>query len=303
MSLTSQWENKIVEGDAVAVLQQLPDRCVDLVILDPPYWKVVNQTWDFQWRTEQDYVEWCQGWLREVARVTKRSGSLYLFGYLRNLVHLFEDVVRLGFDFRQQIVIEKGLKSLGGRKTSTYKMFPNVTESILFFIADSKPIVRELLRGRQKTLGLSAKEINRRLGVKTNGGGVWSLYTGDNILAQVPTREMWDKLQEVLDFQLPYEEIAQTFNIEMGITDVWSDIDFYAEKRVHPTQKPADLIQRLVYASSNEGMLVLDPFMGSGTTAVVCQKMGRRYIGIENDPTYVKLAKERLDSHTSHETA
>jgi adenine-specific DNA-methyltransferase len=164
--------------------------------------------------------------------VIKLSGSLYLFGYLRNLIYLYKDILDLNFIFRQQLVVHKGIQALGGRATKGYKMFPNVTESILFFIYDSKPFIKDLLKQRQKELGLNSLEINQRLGVKTNGGGVWSLYTGENILAQVPTREMWERLQEVLAFTFPYEQIAQVFNIEMGLTDVRDDIDFYAEKRV-----------------------------------------------------------------------
>src|SRR5688572_17905872 len=71
--------DQILVGDCVAQLKRLPDRCVDLVILDPPYWKVVGEAWDFRWRTEEDYRQWCREWFTEVARVCKRSASVYLF--------------------------------------------------------------------------------------------------------------------------------------------------------------------------------------------------------------------------------
>lgn len=105
---------------------------------------------------------------------------------------------------------------------------------------------------------------------------------------------MWERLQEVLEFQYPYEDIAQVFNIDMGITDVWTDIDFYAEERFHPTQKPVALIDRLIRASTNEGMTVLDPFMGTGSTAISCIKLNRHYIGIEKEEKYVLIAEERI---------
>ncbi|MBA2749341.1 MAG: site-specific DNA-methyltransferase [Tatlockia sp.] len=275
-------------------LKKLPDRSIDLVILDPPYWKVINEHWDYKWRTESDYAQWCLEWFSEISRVIKLSGSLYLFGYLRNLVYLYKDILDLGFIFRQQIVIDKGIRTLGGRATKAYKMFPNVTESILFFIFDSKPFIKSFLKKRQKELNLTALEINRKLGVKENGGGVWSLYTGDNILAQVPTKEMWMRLQEVLEFKYSYEEIAQVFNIEMGVTDVWTDISFYEERRFHPTQKPVALIERLIKASTHENMIVLDPFMGAGSTALSCIKLNRQYIGIEKEEKFVVIAEERI---------
>ncbi len=286
--------NQIVLGDCIEELKKIPDRSVDLIILDPPYWKVINEHWDYQWRTESDYAKWCFEWFTELSRITKISGSLYLFGYMRNLVYLYKDILDLGFTFRQQIVIDKGMQALGGRATKGYKMFPNVTESLLFFIYDSKPFIKNFLKERQQELKLNSLEINTQLGVKVNGGGVWSLYTGENILAQVPTKEMWEKLQKVLKFDLPYEEIAQTFNIEMGVTDVWTDIKFYTEKRHHPTQKPIKLIERIINASTKEGMVVLDPFMGAGSTAIASKNLGRHFIGIEIDPNYVEIANRRV---------
>ena len=288
--------DSIICGDCLDVLKQVPARAIDLVILDPPYWKVSNQRWDYKWRTEQDYVRWCALWLAEVARTIRFSGSLYVFGYLRNLFHLYPEFARLGFVFRQQLVIEKGMQAIGGRATKGYKMFPTVTEHLLFFVFDSKPFIREFLKQRQRELKLSAVQINKRLGVKANGGGMWSIYTGNNILAQVPTAENWRKLQEILQFSLPYEAIAPVFNIEMGITDVWRDIDFYQEKRYHPTQKPAKLLERIIKASSNPGGLVLDPFAGACSTAMVCRKLDRRFLCVEMENEYAQIGRDRLKS-------
>jgi site-specific DNA-methyltransferase (adenine-specific) len=66
------------------------------------------------------------------------------------------------------------------------------------------------------------------------------------------------------------------------------------ENTQHPTQKPEKLLAKIILASSNPGDLVLDPFLGSGTTAVVAQKLGRRFVGIEQDLTYCCLAAKRL---------
>lgn len=292
-----EYLNKIIHGDCIDILKNIPDKSIDLIILDPPYWKVVQQKWDYQWRTEEDYLQWCLKWFPEIARVIKLSGSIYLFGYLRNLFYLYQPLMNFGFNFRQQIIINKGIKAIGGRATKGYKMFPNVTESLLFFIYDSKPFIRKLLKEKQKKLGLTALEINQQLGVKSNGGGMWSLYTGDNILAQVPTKEMWEKLQKVLDFEYPYEDIAQVFNIEMGVTDVWEDINFYEEKRYHPTQKPVKLIERIIKASTNKYNIVLDPFMGSGSTTLACLNLARHYIGIEKEEKYIKVINKRIDEY------
>lgn len=270
---------------------------INLIVADPPYFKVIGEKWDYQWRTEEEYLEWSKNWLTEAYDVLKKGGTLYLFGYFRMLAKLIPIVEDLGFEVRQQIVINKGIKAISGRATKNYKMFPNVTESILFLVKDSKPFIREFLKSRQKELGLKSKEINELLGVKSNGGGMWSIYTGNNVCKQVPTKEMWDKLRDVLKFELPYEDVKMTFNIEMGITDVWDDIDFYKEKRIHPTQKPVELIERLILASSDEGDVVLDPFSGSGSTAIACLNNNRKYICTEIDTEYYEKSLTRIANY------
>lgn len=65
-------------------------------------------------------------------------------------------------------------------------------------------------------------------------------------------------------------------------------------KAAHPTQKPENLLERIILASSNKGEVVLDPFLGSGTTAVVAQRLDRKWIGIESNESYIKVAEKRL---------
>lgn len=79
------------------------------------------------------------------------------------------------------------------------------------------------------------------------------------------------------------------FNIKMGRHKE-------SEGNDHPTPKPIKLIQRMILASSNPGDIVLDPFMGSGTTAVVCKRLARKFIGTEISPEYHKLAMSRLNN-------
>ena len=123
---------------------------------------------------------------------------------------------------------------------------------------------------------------------------MWSIYTGNNVCKQLPTEELWNKLSNILSFDIPYSNIQMTFNTQMGLTDVWSDINFYSQKRIHPTQKPETLINRLVLASSNPNDKVLDPFMGSGTTAVSCKKNNRNFIGFEIDEKYYLDSIKRI---------
>ena len=286
--------DKNYNDDCLQVMKTLPDGSIDLIIADPPYWKVVGEKWDYIWRTEDDYIQWTLEWMTEASRLLRLGGTFYCFGYFRMLANLIPHLESLGLELRQQIIIDKGMKSVSGRATKKYKMFPNVTESILFMIKDNKKFIKPFLKSRQKELGLTAKQINERLGVKSNGGGMWSIYTGKNICEQFPTEESWNKLACVLEFDMPYSKLAQTFNPQMGFTDVWTDIDFYSERRYHPTQKPLKLIRRLVSASSNKGDIVLDPFSGAGSTQISCIQLGRHYIGIELEKDYFDIAKKRI---------
>ena len=80
--------------------------------------------------------------------------------------------------------------------------------------------------------------------------------------------------------------------------DVWTgSLTRKSEKAEgkHPTQKPEYLLERIILASSNPGDLVLDPFVGSGTTAVVAKRLDREFIGIDSEPEYLEIARKRLE--------
>ena len=72
-----------------------------------------------------------------------------------------------------------------------------------------------------------------------------------------------------------------------------------AERQKHPTQKPEALVERIVRASSHSGELVLDPFVGSGTTCRVAEVLGRKWIGMDSNTEYIEMARLRLHTETS----
>ena len=86
---------------------------------------------------------------------------------------------------------------------------------------------------------------------------------------------------------------------DTGASNFWDDITVpywsMPENTSHPTQKPEKLLAKLILASSNAGDTVLDPFLGSGSTAVTAKKLGRHFVGIECDPDYCALAQYRLE--------
>ncbi len=285
---------KVVHTDCIDFLKDFDDSSVDLVIADPPYFKVVGEKWDYEWKTESDYLDWSEVWAKEVYKALRYGGAFYVFGYFRTLSKLVERFEKLGFSLRQQIIIDKGIKSIAGRKTSTYKLFPNTTESVLYFYKDNRAFIKPLFKNKAEQLGYSSKMMNEKLGVKSNGGGMWSIYTGKNVCEQFPTENFWLKITDILKIDIPYNKVSVTFNILDGITDVWSDIDFYFKDRLHPTQKPYELIKRIVLSSSNANDLILDPFAGSGITGLVCSDLERRSILLEKDKDYINVINSLL---------
>lgn len=88
--------NICILGDCVKEMASLPDGSVDLIVADPPYWKVVSQKWDYMWKTERDYVEWSLSWIKEAARVLRVGGTFYCLGISGRWPYLFLILTTLG---------------------------------------------------------------------------------------------------------------------------------------------------------------------------------------------------------------
>jgi modification methylase len=114
---------------------------------------------------------------------------------------------------------------------------------------------------------------------------------------------IWAKRSETSRYTFNHHLMKQ-FNEGKQLGSVWAipvcggperlkDAD---GKKLHPTQKPEELLKRIIVASSRPGDVVLDPFLGSGTTAAVAKLLHRRWIGIERDPIYIEAAQKRIDN-------
>ena len=292
---------KLINGDSLEILKTLPDKSVDAVITDPPYMGVVSDEWDNQWKTIDEFIEWCDIWIGECRRVLKDSGTFFIFGYpyqLGKLINVFE---KHGFTFRQSIVVHKGLRSVAGRVSNKLKIWPVATEYIHYYYVDSRNKIRDILNQKKIEFGMSSKEINEYLGKATNGGGTWSSIAGIKQKdIHEPTRLDWEKLDILFRGLPPYDDIVYKFNGSSGLTDVWDDIDFYDRDyrkiKFHPTQKPLTLIERLVKSCTDEGDVILDPFLGSGSTGISCLKNKRNFIGIELSEDYITKSNEWVSS-------
>jgi site-specific DNA-methyltransferase (adenine-specific) len=98
--------NKIYNEDCLKTMRRLPDESVDLIIADPPYYKIVKDEWDHQWDTIEEWIEWHRGWLGESKRVLKDTGSFYYYGGVRNIAHI-KILLDEYFEFRNWITWHK----------------------------------------------------------------------------------------------------------------------------------------------------------------------------------------------------
>jgi site-specific DNA-methyltransferase (adenine-specific) len=111
-------------------------------------------------------------------------------------------------------------------------------------------------------------------------------------------KEYEDLRQEYEDLRQEYEDLRFTHNLDKDHNNLWVSKAPRNNGKLHPTQKPIDILERIIKTSSNPGDIVLDCFMGSGSTGVACVNTGRSFIGIELDPNYYSIAEERINNAT-----
>ena len=152
------------------------------------------------------------------------------------------------------------------------------------------------------SLGFKTKHFREWMGLNINAGGI--RYFAENVWI-FPKEEHYKAFQNTGRFQMGYwdlvnwyeqikKEVFFTFNLPMATTDVW---DFTPDKvrYGHPTQKPQNICQRIVKASSNENDNVLIPFAGSGSEIVACEELKRNWTAFEIEDSYIEIINKRLD--------
>jgi len=317
--------NKIHCMDCLEGMKQMEDNSVDLIVTDPPY-NINKDTWD----KIEGYYEWCISWVKECQRILKDNGSIYVFhndmGFIPRFMVGIEQ--NTDFIFKQFIVWNKKFKGSknegflqGFVEPEDLRNYQKMVEYILYYTFQDEtglskiqgncvyPIMEYIRSEIEKARGkIILKEINQVLGTATNGGGVASATLSlDKTVPAMMTKEHYLMLREWLnsgkeykylrkeyeDLRKEYEDLRYTFNNQKTHHSVWEyEIE---KKRGHITPKPIELIKNILEHSSNKGMLVCDPFMGSGTTAVACKQLERNFIGFEKSQEYVNIANKRLE--------
>jgi len=290
--------------DVLEGFKNIPNKSQDLIIADPPYYKAINESWDKQWKTEAEYLDWCKLWFSECVRVLKDTGSFYCYGNFDILSKQKVLIFDKQLNFRQNITLNKGLKSIAGRTSDKLRMFPTASEYLLFYTKQKMDHINEDLRlyfkNEYKKTGLTNEEIS--LLITNNRTGCTYHYITKKTQWKIPTEEVYNILQNKTGlFNTPFSKIKQdfekgrfAFNLPTGQTDVW---DFTPDKvrYGHPTQKPQDICQRIIKASSNENDNVLIPFAGSGSEIVGCKELKRNCIAFEIESKYIDIIKQRTN--------
>lgn len=287
--------NKIYNMDCIEHMKTMPNECIDLIIADPPYYKAINEKWDKQWKTEEEYLNWTQQWFDECVRILKPTGVFYCYGNFDILSKQKVLIFDKQLNFRQNITLSKGLRAIAGRTSDKLRMFPTASEYLLYYTKQEnqiKGIFSEVIINARNKVGLSTinvAEMGKFYGKVNHGGSVSNWEKGKNI----PTEEQFNKLktflpisEEYTDLLTIYKNERYVFNLQTGITDVW---EFIPDKvrYGHKTQKPQDITDRIIKASSNERDLVYIPFAGSGSEIVSCINNNRNYIATETNIIYI----------------
>jgi len=254
--------NKIVWQDTFYALRYLPDCFVDLMVVDPPY----NLTKNFGNRTfkQMQNDEYCK-WLDKWLSKVKRVLKPNASLYICTD---WKSSIMLPQIACKYFILQNRISWEREKGRAAQNNWKNCLEDIWFFT-----------NSEDYKFNLSAVKMQRKVLAPycDNNGNPkdWQESNGNKIRYTAPSN-IWN------DITIPF----------------WS----MAENTEHPTQKPEKLIAKLILASSDEGDMVFDPFVGSGTTAVVAKKLGRRYLGIERERKYVALAIKRLQNAEDDKT-
>ena len=315
---------KLINGDCLEALKNIEDKSVNLILIDPPY-NIKKAKWD-SWKTTEAYVEFMGKVFKELERVLKDNGSFYFFHndflQVAELQHWIRQNTK--FVFNSFIIWDKGdFRALSWKNPSNdnkLRSWFNTCEYCLFYtlqdetglttidelyIKPKNPFRRVIIEAREKK-GLSTidvAEIGHFYGKVNHGGSVSNWEKGANI----PTKEQFKKLKSFLPIKQEYEELKQeyeelrqkyepyryTHNLDADHKNIWTS-NIRNSGKLHPCEKPQDILERIIKTSSNEGDIVLDCFIGSGSCGVAAVNTNRKFIGIELDKNYFEIAEKRI---------
>lgn len=284
-----------------------------------------------KWDKIDGYIDWCIEWLLECQRVLKPNGVLYFWhNDMAQIAELLQAIrQKTNLVFVSFCIWDKGdayraqtwhRRDPNG-KTALRSWF-NICEYCLHFFNAPKDAeaswqhtgldrinsnpecykpLKDWYAAEKERLAITDADIAQKY-TEVTGRKPYMLrhYFRDSQF-EIPTQKIWESVYEPLGFGKSYEELRQSYEelrnvhkVDAMHCNVWHIPPIPSNNRYHTCQKPTELLERLIRVSSNEGGLVLDCFMGSGSTGIACINSGRDFIGIEKDERYFGIAKERI---------
>lgn len=306
----------ILNDDCLNAFKNIEDKSVDLVLIDPPYNIGKDKKWD-KWKTVNAYVEFMGQVFKECERVLKDNGSFYFFhNDFLQIVELQNYINKnTNFQFKQLLVWNKRFNEASNKgfldgfiEVEKLRNYQKMAEYCLYytFQTDSGDIkefksLRDYFKYIQLETGLNKKQIIDKIGQRADhcfrhSSSQWDLPTEEtyNELINIFNIDKYEGFKTYKELRQEYEELRYIYNNQKEHHSIMNyEI---VKKQGHITPKPVDLLEYIIKTSSNEGDIVLDCFMGSGSTGVACLNTGRKFIGIEKEEKYFKISCERMEN-------
>lgn len=296
------------KGDALEWMKSLPAQSVDCVFVDLPYFGVVADDWDNQWKDRNEYLDWVVSLAHEWKRITKSNSSIFIFCDEKMEAYI---QVRLDeiFLLLNKIVWFKR-NNLPQKNAHLLRTFAPMTERALFYATSSdelrifpfEPLKNYLVSVMEKS-GHTMSSIDKEWQSKRKSKGQMAGHWFGNTQWQFPTESHFDFLvscglqfdKTYLDLLAEYEALRRPFNADKK---TWDVIEFPIiggdENTEHPTTKPLGLYRRILSVITDPGQVVLDCCMGSGTAGVAALELGRHFLGCELKAEYFAIAEKRI---------
>lgn len=255
-----QSENCLIYNqDCLEALKKIPNNLLQLTVTSPPY----NIGKEYEKPLPlAEYLDWCETWIKEIYRITSDQGAFWLnLGYLSIPERAKAiPIPYLLWDRLPFYLIQEIIWNYGAGVAGR-KFFSPRNEKFLWYVKDANNYTFNLDDVRDPDVKYPHQKKNGKIKV--------------NSLGKNPT-DVWQ-----------FPKVTSGKNRASQ------------ERTPHPAQFPLAVIERIILASSNAGDLVLDPFIGSGTTALAALSLNRLIIGFEIKPEYCKIAANRIDNFLS----
>jgi len=303
--------------DCIETAKRLPNTSIDLIYADPPFFtgrlhSMNGCSFDDIWTNPEEYIEWIKPRLKEFQRILEPTGSIYIHcdWHISHYLKVLADTIFGRNNFLNEIIWKRQSSHNDSKQGS--KHFGRIHDSILVYAGSQEYVWNQQYMPYDKiyverTYKYAESTTERRyaLGDLTGPGGA---SKGNPLYEFLGVKRYWRfskiKMVELLSSgKIAHKKgkvpLLKRYLDEMQgkpVQDIWTDISLNCKKgKRFPTQKPEAFLERIISSSSNPEQIIYEPFSGSATSAAVCHKLFRRWIGSEISENACSFALDRLN--------